>query len=115
MKKDQNGRSQTSSISLSTLEPGPSCVEVTKKLSDMSAQSVDSEALQRIDSDNDTNLKSARNSDADDTNLKPTRDSDASQISEAPRRKRGILEPLAPFESARSAETELPKYEKDEQ
>ncbi|XP_026329932.1 cGMP-dependent protein kinase, isozyme 1-like [Hyposmocoma kahamanoa] len=112
---NQNGRSQTSSISLSTLEPGPSCVQVTKKLSDMSAQSVDSEALQSIDSDNDTNLKSARNSDADDTNLKPTRDSDASQLSEAPRRKRGILEPLAPFESARSAETELPKYEKDEQ
>lgn len=81
----------------------------------MSAQSLDSDALHGIDSDNDTNSKSARGSDTNDTNLKSTRDSDASQISEAPRRKRGILEPLAPFESARSAEAEITKYDKDDQ
>lgn len=64
-----------------------------------------------IDSDN----FQRKDSDTDDGNLKPIRVSETSLNSEAPRRKRGILEPLAPFDSARSAEAELTNYEKDEQ
>lgn len=95
---NHNGRTQTPSSSTASVNNrGP-----LKKLSDTSTQSVDSDILTRTDS-------------VPEIKLKPTRGSDASQISDTPRRKRGILEPLAPFESARSTEADLTKYEKDEQ
>lgn len=91
---------QKPSIDTSILDSGH--LNGLKKISDVSALSEDSETFQDIDSGNGSNSKS-------------TRGSDASEIAEAPRRKRGILQPLVPFESARSTAAELTKYEKDEQ
>lgn len=93
-----NGRPQTpSSSTVSAHDRGS-----LKKVSDTSTQSVDSDILTRTDS-------------VTEINLKPTRGSDASHSSDTPRRKHGILEPLAPLESVRSAEADLTKYEKDDQ